>query len=212
MFTGIVEEIGHVDSIEPTLSNCEIFRFVFEAQEVLTGLKIGDSVSISGCCLTVVELGEKTFSVDVVQETLARTNLGNLKLEDRINLERAAKVGGRLDGHIVQGHIDTTVTVLLPPPRLKLEVEPPFCRYIVEKGSVTLDGVSLTVAAVDGNSFEVAVVPHTLEVTTLGNVNVWDKLNLEVDILAKYLERLLKPQIDNKIDTKKDVYNASSED
>lgn len=205
MFTGIVEEIGHVDFIGPTLSNADVLRFVFGAQEVLKGLKIGDSVSISGCCLTVVELDEKTFSVDVVQETLSKTNLGNLKLEDRVNLERAAEVGGRLDGHIVQGHIDTTTTVLLPPPRLKLELEPSFCRYIVEKGSVTLDGVSLTVASAGQDGFEVAVVPHTLEVTTLGNINVGDKLNLEVDILAKYIERLLKPQIDNKIDNKKDV-------
>lgn len=199
MFTGIVEEIGHVDFIGPAVSDTEVLRVVFGAKEVLKELKIGDSVSISGCCLTVVEYNDKTFSVDVVQETLDKTNLSNLKLEDRVNLERATEVGGRLGGHIVQGHIDTTVTVLLPPPRLKLEVDSSFCRYIVKKGSVTLDGVSLTVVAVGNNSFEVAVVPHTSEVTTLGNINVGDRLNLEVDILAKYLEGLLKPQIDNKI-------------
>ncbi len=151
--------------------------------------KVGDSIAVNGCCLTVVELGPGTWSADVVDETLDRTNLGALKPGDPVNLERPVRLTDRLGGHIVQGHVDGMGKVVSAGP--DLVVRTPDNRYLAEKGSVAVDGVSLTVVEVTEDLFRVAVVPHTAAVTTLGRLRDGDRVNLEFDILAKYVERLL---------------------
>ena len=182
MFTGLIEELG-------SLRSRQAQRFTFAAQVVTDDAKVGDSISVNGCCLTVIELGPGWWSADVVDETLARTNLGALSAGDPVNLERPVRAGDRLGGHIVQGHVDTSGEVQLGPPWLTVLV--PDTRYLAEKGSVAVDGVSLTVAAVVPDGFSVAVIPHTAAVTTLGRLRPRDRVNVEFDILAKYVERLL---------------------
>ena len=190
MFTGIVEEIGGVASLEPG-SAPGSKRFVFSAAVVTTDTAIGDSICVSGCCLTVTELGTDWWAADAVAETLARTNLSSLSVGDPVNLERAVSLQTRLGGHLVQGHVDSTGTVLAPAPALSVAAPSSVLRYVVEKGSITVDGVSLTVVSVDSDSFSVALIPHTIEVTTLGRRRPGDPVNLEVDVMAKYAEQLL---------------------
>lgn len=194
MFTGIVEETGVVRSARPRDGGV---TFEIGAAVVLTDVELGASIAVNGCCLTVTAFAADSFSCDAVIETLARTNLGRLRPGDRVNLERPLRVGDRLGGHLVQGHIDATGTVRSRDPQTDGSVLIGFAapveimRYIVHKGSVTVDGISLTVAAVAVDGFTVAVIPHTLAVTTLGRRAEGDPVNLEADTVAKYVERLL---------------------
>ena len=192
MFTGIVEELGWLRRRQGN-------RFVFEARTVLEDLKIGDSISHNGCCLTVVQIGLSdadeplTYEVDVVAESLARTNLGDLRPGDPVNLERPVRLVDRLGGHLVQGHVDGVGTITRPSPDLEVTAPAGVLRYVVEKGSIAVDGCSLTVVSVSDNAFSVAVIPHTAAVTTLGRRRQGDRVNLEADVVAKYVERLLPP-------------------
>ncbi len=194
MFTGIVAEVGTVEAVEPAAGGS---RLRIAAPRTAVGLQIGDSVSINGVCLTAVAVSAEGFAVQAVPETLARTNLGAVGAGDGVDLERPVRVDGRLDGHIVQGHVDGVGTVAAITPegesrRVRVTTPPELLRYVVEKGSMTVDGVSLTVTAVDEEAFEVVLIPHTLEVTVLGERRLGDAVNLEVDVLAKYVERLLE--------------------
>jgi len=186
MFTGLVCEVGQVVSFEDG-------RLVVAAA---TDAAPGDSVAIDGVCLTVVERDHDGFTADVMRETLDKTSLGGLAPGDRVNLERAVTPQTRLGGHQVQGHVDGVGRVAAAEPegdgaRVRIEAPPELLRYCVEKGSITVDGVSLTVAAVDGSGFEVALVPHTLAATTLSELAPGSPVNLETDVLAKYVEKLL---------------------
>ncbi len=184
MFTGIVEELGRVRTRDGG-------RFTFEGQLVVEDIKIGDSIAVNGCCLTVVEVGDGWWRADVVDESLSRTNLGELAPGDPVNFERPVRAADRLGGHIVQGHVDAVGEVVSPAPDLHIRMPVGLSRYIVEKGSITVDGCSLTVVAALDDGFTVAVIPHTAAVTTLGRRGPGDRVNLEVDLVAKYVERLL---------------------
>jgi len=184
VFTGIVEEMGQ-------LRRRDGERFVFEASQVRDGLTLGESVAHNGCCLTVVELGDGWYGVDVVDESLRRTNLGDLRPGDLVNLERPLRLSDRLGGHLVQGHVDGVGEVLSAAPDLWVSLPLGLARYVVEKGSIAIDGCSLTVVEAARDRFSAAVIPHTGEVTTLGRRGVGDHVNLEVDLLAKYVERLM---------------------
>ena len=188
MFTGIVEELGRLRSRDGN-------RFVFEATLVLDDAKVGDSIAHNGCCLTVVETGEGWYAVDAVDETLARTNLGDLRPGDPVNLERPVRPMDRLGGHVVQGHVDAVGEVVTPAPDLRVRMPAELTRYVVEKGSITVDGCSLTVVESLPDGFTVAVIPHTAAVTTLGARQPGDRVNLEVDLMAKYVERLLEGRL-----------------
>jgi riboflavin synthase len=172
---------------------------VLEAGDLAIGLEVGDSIAVNGVCLTAVEVGPAGVTADVVAETLRRSNLGSVQTGDRVNLERPMRADGRFDGHIVQGHVDATGEVATVVPEgegwlVRIAAPPEGLRYVVEKGSITVDGVSLTVTSVDADGFEVALIPHTLSVTTLGLLRPGDRVNLEFDVLAKYVERLLERQ------------------
>ena len=197
MFTGIVEELGRLRRREPgperPLGAGGTVRFEFAATVVLEDAKIGDSISHNGCCLTVVDLGEGWYAVDAVEETLSRTNLGDLAPDDPVNLERPVRPTDRLGGHIVQGHVDAVAQVVSPAPDLRLRLAADLLRYVVEKGSVTVDGCSLTVVDVLDDGFTVAIIPHTAAVTTLGRRHPGERVNVEVDVVAKYVERLVGP-------------------
>ena len=184
MFTGIVEELGRVRSRQDG-------RLAVDASQVLEDLEVGDSVAHNGCCLTVVEVNPDWYGVDMVDETLARTNLADLAPGDPVNLERPVRLVDRLGGHLVQGHVDGVGEIVTPAPDLRVRIPTSLSRYLVEKGSVAVDGCSLTVAEVDSDSFAAAIIPHTVAVTTLGCKRAGDRVNLEVDVLAKYVERLL---------------------
>ena len=184
MFTGLIEELGSFVANESD-------RYRFAAREVIEGTEIDDSISVNGCCLTVVALGDNWWEADVVTETIERTSLGNLQPGDPVNLERAVRYSDRLGGHMVQGHVDGIGTVLAPGPDLRIRIPEHLSRYLVEKGSITVDGVSLTCFDVRDGAFAVALIPHTLEVTTLGSYAEGDNVNIEVDVIAKYVERLL---------------------
>jgi riboflavin synthase len=188
MFTGIVEELGTVLAIE---AQGRGVRVRIGATTVLEGAKVGDSTAVDGCCLTVVDLDDRWFEADVSDESLRRTTLGVRQAGDRVNLERPLLVTDRLGGHIVQGHVDAVGKVLAPVPDLRVGMPDDLRRYIIEKGSITVDGVSLTVVQPEDDGFTVAVIPHTAEVTTLGAKQPGDTVNLEVDLIAKYTERLL---------------------
>ena len=188
MFTGIVEELGTVLAIEAQGGGV---RARIGATAVLEGAKRGDSTAVDGCCLTVVELGDGWFEADVSDESLRRTTLGARQAGDRVNLERPLLVTDRLGGHIVQGHVDAVGEVVAPVPDLRVRMPEDLRRYVIEKGSITVDGVSLTVVQPTDDGFTVAVIPHTAEVTTLGAKQPGDTVNLEVDLIAKYTERLL---------------------
>jgi riboflavin synthase len=194
MFTGIVEQIGTVTEV----SDDELGRRVVLSAPGIGELPIGASIAINGVCLTAVETGEDTVAVDIIPESLHRSNLGGLDRESQVNLERPMPVDGRFDGHIVQGHVDG-MGIVDNVERdadegvvMTVEVPEALRRYLVEKGSVTIDGVSLTVATLTETGFRVALIPHTLEVTTLGLRSPGDTVNLEMDVLAKYVERLLR--------------------
>jgi riboflavin synthase len=186
MFTGIVEELGHLQSRDGG-------RFVIAARDLLDGLRVGDSISHNGCCLTVVEIRDASYAVDAVAETLSRTNLGDLRPGDPVNLERPVRLADRLGGHLVQGHVDAVGVIVAPAPDLQVQAPAALLRYVVEKGSITVDGCSLTVVEVLPDGFTVAIIPHTAAVTTLGLRKPGDRVNLEVDMIAKYVERLLVP-------------------
>ena len=186
MFTGLIEELGSFVS-----SDGERFRFA--ANQVLEETTVDDSIAVNGCCLTVVALGEDWWEADVVAETVQRTSLGQLAPGDPVNFERAVRYSDRLGGHMVQGHVDGLGTVVTPGPDLRIRTSEGLDKYLVEKGSVTVDGVSLTCFDVNENCFSVALIPHTLAVTTLGSYLVGDSVNIEVDVIAKYVERLLAP-------------------
>jgi riboflavin synthase len=201
MFTGIVEELGTVRSITPDEGGA---RLEITASQVLADAALGASIAVNGCCLTVVELHPDHWAADAVTETLDRTSLGSLRAGDRVNLERPVRLADRLGGHVVQGHVDAVGALRERTPladgstRMTFTAPAAVLRYVVEKGSITVDGISLTVAALDDaaaldedGTFEIAVIPHTLAVTTLGAKQPGDPVNLEVDVLAKYVERLL---------------------
>ena len=198
MFTGIVEELGHVVALE---RGSDSARLTVAGPLVTSDAVHGASIAVNGVCLTVVEHGEGEFTVDVMAETLDRSSLGSLAEGDRVNLERAMSASSRFGGHIVQGHVDGTAEIVSRTPGdrwevVQLSLPPSLSRYVVEKGSITVDGVSLTVAALaespDGaTTFSVSLIPTTLALTTLGHKGVGDRVNLEVDVLAKYVERLI---------------------
>lgn len=194
MFTGIVEEMGTVRHVAPTASGV---RLEVACATVLERLAIDDSISVSGTCLTVVERDDRGFACDVVPETLARTNLGRLTRGSRVNLERAATPLTALGGHFVQGHIDATTKLLDrggegEGARLRFALPKPLARYVVQKGFITLDGVSLTIAKLGKTFFEIALIPHTAKETTLGTMRPGDMVNVEVDVIAKYVERIVR--------------------
>ncbi|GIH23136.1 riboflavin synthase subunit alpha [Acrocarpospora phusangensis] len=193
MFTGIVEELGEVVQIEQLGDSA---RLAVRGKTVTPGARHGESIAVNGVCLTVVDANGEVFTADVMKETLTRSCLGVLMPGSRVNLERAVRADQRLGGHIVQGHVDGTGVILTREPaehweivRLSLPAE--LNRYVVEKGSITVDGVSLTVFAVDEQSFAVSLIPTTLGLTTLGFKQPGDPVNLEVDIIAKYVEKLV---------------------
>ncbi|MFF4959889.1 riboflavin synthase [Streptomyces sp. NPDC001222] len=193
MFTGIVEELGEVTAVE-NLGDSSRFRL--RGPVVTEGARHGDSIAVNGVCLTVVEHEGDEFTADVMAETLERSSLGALAVGSRVNLERPTAVGARLGGHIVQGHVDGTGTVLARTPSenweiVKVALPAELSRYVVEKGSVTVDGISLTVVEAAQDYFTVSLIPTTLALTTLGLKQPGDPVNLEVDIVAKYVERLL---------------------
>ena len=186
MFTGIVEELGTIQSRNGG-------RLRIGASTVLQGSGLGASIAVNGCCLTLVESGPDWWETDVTDETYSRTNLGHLQPGDRVNLERPMALGERLGGHIVLGHVDAVGEVVSPAPRLVVRIPGNLMKYLVEKGSCTVDGCSLTVFNLTADTFEVAVIPHTAEITTFGSRNAGDKVNIEVDVLAKHVERLMTP-------------------
>ncbi len=194
MFTGIVEELGVVDGIE---EQTDAIRLTVRGPLVTADVHLGDSVSVNGCCLTVAERDGEAFTADVMRETLDKTSLGVLDVGSRVNLERAVAAGGRLGGHIVQGHVDGTAELLARTPSehwevVEVSLPPGLARYLVAKGSITVDGISLTVVDVGDSSFTVSLIPETLARTTLGLKGPGDPVNLEVDVVAKYVERLLE--------------------
>jgi riboflavin synthase len=189
MFTGIVRERGRVVGFTDG-------RLEIEAPATASDAAIGDSVSVSGACLTVVSVDEARLGFDVVPETVGRTSFARLRPGQGVNLEQAVRASDRLDGHVVQGHVDGVGIVRTLEPegggmRLTVEAPPDLLRYLVDKGSVAIEGVSLTVASLRDDAFEIALIPHTLAETTLGELRPGDAVNLEVDVLAKYVERLL---------------------
>jgi riboflavin synthase len=197
MFTGIVEGTGTVAALAAAADGSGA-RLEVAAPWLAGELRLGESVAVNGCCVTVAEPTSGGFAADLVAETLRRTALGGLAAGARVNLERPMTLGGRLGGHLVQGHVDGVARVLDRAPigdgeEVRIELPPDLDRYVVEKGSIAVDGVSLTVAGVGPGWFAVALVPHTLEVTTLGDRRPGDPVQLEVDVVAKYVERLVTP-------------------
>ncbi len=193
MFTGIVEELGEVVAVEPLL---DASRLTVRGPLVTSDAGHGDSIAVNGVCLTVVESRDSTFTADVMSETLKRSSLGVLAPGSPVNLERAVRVSDRLGGHVVQGHVDGTGSIAQVTPDehwtvVRITLPADLARYVVEKGSITVDGVSLTVSAVGPEWFEVSLIPTTLGRTTLGTKGAGDPVNLEVDVMAKYVEKLL---------------------
>jgi riboflavin synthase len=190
MFTGIIEELGAVESRHGS-------RLRLRATTVLEDVSLGASIAVNGCCLTVVAWAQPSadtpgwWDAELSDETLMRTNLGRLQPGDAVNLERPVRLEDRLGGHLVQGHVDAVGEIVAPAPDVQVRLNPELTRYIVEKGSITVDGVSLTVVKALDEGFTVAVIPHTAEVTTLGRKGIGDLVNVEVDVMAKYAERLV---------------------
>ena len=195
MFTGIVEELGAVVSITELTDDSS--RITITGPLAVSDAGLGDSIAVNGVCLTAIELTDTTFSADVMRETLIRSTLGNLKVGDAVNLERPVTLATRLGGHLVQGHVDGVGTIVNREPSENWEVvtisaDATLLRYVVEKGSITVDGVSLTVSAITDTTFSVSLIPATLAKTTLGKREVGEQVNLEVDMVAKYLEKLVQ--------------------
>jgi len=194
MFTGIIEELGKVLAIE---EQKDAIRLTIGAKEVLSDLGRGDSISCSGTCLTAIEIDEKGFTADVMLETLKRSSLSEVKVGDPINLERAMSSTTRFGGHIVQGHVDGVGEVVSREPSenwewVRIRIPQDLMKYVVHKGSITLDGISLTVNEIDGDVVGVSLIPETLKVTTLGYKTPGSKVNVEADVLAKHIERLME--------------------
>jgi riboflavin synthase len=195
MFTGIVEELGSVRRVTPHATGA---RLEIAATTVLDDIHLGDSISLNGCCLTVVSISAESYAADVVEESLRVTTLGGLQPGDRVNLERSVRLADRLGGHLVQGHVDGVAALVGRDPLsdgsmiLSFEASPEVLRYVVYKGSIAVDGISLTVAGVDEHSFSIAVIPHTQAVTTLGFRQIGERVNVETDVIARYVERLLR--------------------
>lgn len=198
MFTGIIEEIGTIRAITPAAYSAQL---IIQGNVIFSDLALGDSVSVNGVCLTAAKLTEKTFTADVMHETLNRSSLGSLRPGSPVNLERAMAANGRFGGHIVSGHIDGTGTIT----QIRkddnaiwytIHAGPKIMRYIVEKGSIAIDGISLTVAEVTDASFCVSIIPHTAKETILGMRKTGETVNLENDIIGKYVEKLIQPQAD----------------
>lgn len=195
MFTGLVEERGRVLALDPIGDG---IRLRLAAETVVQDAQMGASIAVNGVCLTVVEHDDTSFAIDAVPETMQRTSLGELEVGSAVNLERCVRPSDRLGGHIVQGHVDGTTTLRSRESLadgsyfFTFELASDLAPYVVEKGSITIDGISLTVAALDEDSFSIAVIPHTASVTTLGERSPGDLVNIEVDVLAKYVERQLQ--------------------
>lgn len=205
MFTGIVEEIGTIAQITRGANSA---IFLIRAAKVLEGTAVGDSIAVNGVCLTVTSMGKDTFSADVMHETLNRSSLASLRNGSRVNLERAMPMNGRFGGHIVSGHIDGTGRILSVKKDdnavwYTISAQPDILRYIVEKGSIAVDGISLTVARVTEKSFSISAIPHTVAVTILADRKEGDAVNLENDIIGKYVEKLMLPQNGNCTDSQK---------
>jgi riboflavin synthase len=195
MFTGLIEGTGKLKTVEPRGKD---MRLSIQASFDLEGFQTGESVAVDGVCLTVVSWQARAFTLDVSQETLSRTTLGQRSVGDEVNLERALRLGDRLGGHLVNGHVDGKARVMARKQRgdslvFVFEVVAELGRYIIEKGSVAVNGVSLTVNRCDEQSFDVNIVPHTARVTTIGSLRVGDEVNIEVDIIGKYVERFVRP-------------------
>lgn len=195
MFTGIIEEMGAIISLERGTASG---RLTVQASQVLGDVKLGDSIAVNGVCLTVAAFGQERFSADVMAETLNKTTLGSLKTGERINLERAVRPVDRLGGHLVQGHVDGTGLIkedrMIDIARvIRISAPPELLRYVVPKGSIAIDGISLTVVEVFADSFSVSLIPHTAALTTLGFKKTGDRVNLESDIIGRYVEKLLGP-------------------
>ena len=193
MFTGIIEALGTIAEIRPVGQGK---RLSLDADFILDRTKIGDSISVSGACLTVVGIKGLRFEVDISPESLAKTTLGRAKIGDRVNLERALRLTDRIDGHLVSGHIDGMGTIKQKTMIgnsiiVKIEVPEPLIRYMITKGSIAVDGISLTINNCDRNSFDVSVIPHTAKMTTLGLCKIGDFVNLETDMIGKYVERFV---------------------
>ena len=192
MFTGIIEEVGKVLDLTPSGSGV---RLTIAATKMLDDIEIGASIAVNGCCLTVTDFGDNWWSADAVPETMDRTSLGSLTQQSLVNLERPVQPSGRLGGHIVQGHVDSTTQIMNIESeddgsyKYTFNLDDSWSRYICEKGSIAIDGISLTVANVNDTSFSIAIIPHTWEVTNLSNKTAGDSVNIEVDVLAKYVER-----------------------
>jgi riboflavin synthase len=203
MFTGIVEELGVVEGLE---EQADAVRLTVRGPHVVTDAGLGDSIAVNGCCLTVAERDGETFTADVMRETLDKTSLGALEPGSRVNLERAVTAATRLGGHIVQGHVDGTGEILRRTPSehwdvVEIAMPDDLARYVVDKGSITVDGISLTVVEVSGSTFTVSLIPETLARTTLGAKQPGERVNLEVDVIAKYVERLLGQRTDQRTDS-----------
>lgn len=193
MFTGIIEEVGNVAKIQ---KQGEFAVLTITGTKIFSDMQLGDSIAVNGVCLTVTEFGRNHFCADVMSETLRRTALGELQPSSPVNLERAMAANGRFGGHIVSGHIDGTGEIISITPAnnavwYRIKTEPKLIRYIIEKGSITIDGISLTVVDCDESSFRVSIIPHTLTQTTLGTKKVGSRVNLENDVIGKYVEKLL---------------------
>lgn len=207
MFTGLVEEVGTIQNVRRGARSCVL---TIGCKKVLEGSQIGDSIAVNGVCLTVTSMGGSYYIADVMAETMNRSSLGQLSTGASVNLERAMPANGRFGGHIVSGHIDGTGTVQSIEPDdnaiwYTIAAKPNLLRYIVEKGSITIDGISLTVAYVDEHCFKVSIIPHTQQVTALHDRGIGDIVNLECDIIGKYVEKLLQPTVaEEATETKKE--------
>lgn len=193
MFTGLVEEVGQLEAITGSEQAC---RLVIRAKKVLEDVQLGDSIAVNGICLTVTSHTSTRFSVDVMPETLNKTNIGRLRAGQRVNLERAMRLGDRFGGHIVSGHVDGTGEILSRQPHanavlFRIGAGPDVLKYVIPRGSICIDGISLTVVNVEEGSFSVSIIPHTLAQTSLQERRPGDLVNLEADVIGKYVERLL---------------------
>jgi riboflavin synthase len=199
MFTGIIEELGGVKALR---RDAGAARLTISASAVLDGTIVGDSICVNGVCLTVIDLNKNVFSADIAVETLKVTNLGELRIGDKVNLERALRLSARIGGHLVSGHIDSIGHIRGKREegngwRISIDAPESILRYIIKKGSIAIDGISLTVADVDKRGFSIAMIPHTGKLTTLGFKSAGATVNLEVDIIGKYVERLLSGRLES---------------